>query len=392
MATIKAIKRKKRTAYQIGFTVNGIRSWLSLGSNYGKEDVQEIALVIDKIVASISSGLELESRTKVWLEHAPEDLRERLDKAGLIESTRTPTLGEVIDAYWELEVPKLGERTARFRAWSVSKFFEFVSPTTKLDAFSKRDALSFVNQMQSKYAEATVATIVRDLKRVFRWASEVEITNINPFEGVKKGSFKNKSREYYVPMSDYFALLDACPSRMSRVLISLYRIGGLRAGEALLLQWPDVDFARGRILVHSPKTARHADKDSRVVPMFPLLRQELEAYWDSLPEGGSPYLITEYRTTLNNHVERIVFYAGLNRWERLIQNMRSSRAIEIAREYGVLAEAEWIGHSPQTAKDHYLHVLDADFERAATVDNSVPKEPEKKTTTKTTTQLVSIQR
>ncbi len=75
-------------------------------------------------------------------------------------------------------------------------------------------------------------------------------------------------------------------------------------------------------------------------------------------------------------IERIVFYAGLNRWERLIQNLRSSRAIEIAREYGVLAEAEWIGHSPQTAKDHYLHVLDADFEHAATVDKTIPKDPE----------------
>lgn len=378
MATIKTIQRKKGTAYQIGYTLHGIRSWLSLGSNYTKEDAQEIALVVDKIIASLESNLPLDPRTKLWLEHTPDDLRRRLSKAGLVDVMRVPTLGEVFDAYWELEIPKLKTSTATVRAWSKRKLFEFVDPETKLDEFTKRNALKFVNLIQSKYAEASATGIVRDLQRVFRWANEAEITTLNPFAGIKKGSFKNKSREYYVPMSDYFALLDACPSKSSRVAIALYRIGGLRASEALLLQWHDVDFARGRILVSSPKTARHTGKESRVVPMFPLLRQELETLWDSLPEGGSPFVITEYRTTLFDHIERIVFYAGLNRWERLLQNLRSSRAIEIAREFGELAESEWIGHSPQTAKDHYLHVLDSDFARAIAVPETIPetsKEP-----------------
>ena len=62
------------------------------------------------------------------------------------------------------------------------------------------------------------------------------------------------------------------------------------------------------------------------------------------------------RTTLTQQMERTVFRAGLVRWERLIQNLRSS-SDEVYNEYGALAESVWIGHSVATAQDHYLHLL-----------------------------------
>ncbi|MDO5749497.1 MAG: tyrosine-type recombinase/integrase [Planctomycetia bacterium] len=147
-------------------------------------------------------------------------------------------------------------------------------------------------------------------------------------------------------------------------VLGLYRVGGLRYSEALLVQWRDVDFVGRRLLVHSPKTSRIRGRGSRVIPLFPRLRELLEELWETVPENGSPYVISENRTTIRKHVDRIVFYAGLNRWERLIQNLRSSCAIDVQKKFGDLAESEWIGHSPQTAKDHYLHVLDSDFEEA----------------------------
>ena len=97
------------------------------------------------------------------------------------------------------------------------------------------------------------------------------------------------------------------------------------------------------------------------------MRAELEALWDLVPEGESPYVIARNRNpnTLRKRIERVVFYAGLPLCERLLPNMRSSRANEIFREFGQIAEREWIGHSTATAQERYLHILEAEYDRAA---------------------------
>lgn len=373
MATVKEVKRKRGKAFQIQYWVRGERKWLSLGSDYEKRAALEIASVVDRLVAAQIAGRPLDQRTERWLELATDDLRDRLERAGLIQIERVPTLGELFDRYWEAEFYDLKPTTQSSKVQSRRRFFEFVSPETKFDAFTKREAAKFPAFLDAQVGEATRAGTIRDVRRVFNWAKDAELIDRNPFDGVRRGSFKNKRREYYVPLSDYRKMLDACPTTMWRVVLALYRIGGLRFGEALRVTWRDVDFVGGRLLVHSTKTERYKGRESRVIPLFPELRAELEALWEETPEGGSPYIVSENRTTIRKHVEEIVFFAGLNRWERLIQNFRSSRAIEIARDFGELAESEWVGHSPQTARDHYLHVLDDDFERAVNYEVTTEK-------------------
>lgn len=364
MAVVKEIKRKTRTAYQIEYREGGQRKYLSLGSLYNKRAAQEIAGYVEKIVTARLTGTPLDVRTNSWLSSIPEDLQERLSRNGLVELKKTPTLEELFDAYWESEYYDLKRTTQSSKRQSRRRFFEFANKNALCDTFTKRDAVEFVRFLDNQVGEATRAGTIRDIRRVFNFGVESELIDSNPFLGVKRGSFKNKSREYYVPMTDFEKMIDACPSPMWRAVLALYRIGGLRYSEALLVQWCDVDFVGRRLLVHSPKTARIKGRESRVIPLFPRLRELLEELWETVPENGSPYVISENRTTIRKHVDRIVFYAGLNRWERLIQNLRSSCAIDVQKKFGELAESEWIGHSPQTAKDHYLHVLDADFEEA----------------------------
>lgn len=364
MAIVKEIKRKTRTAYQIEYREGGKRKYLSLGSLYNKRAAQEIAVYVEKIVTARLTGTPVDIRTSSWLSTIPEDLQERLSRNGLVELKKVPTLEELFDAYWESEYYDLKRTTQSSKRQSRRRFFDFANKNALCDTFTKRDAVEFVRFLDNQVGEATRAGTIRDVRRVFNFGVESELIDSNPFLGVKRGSFKNKSREYYVPMTDFEKMIDACPTRMWRAVLALYRIGGLRYSEALLVQWRDVDFVGRRLLVHSPKTARIKGRESRVIPLFPRLRELLEELWETVPENGSPYVISENRTTIRKHVDRIVFDAGLNRWERLIQNLRSSCAIDVQKKFGELAESEWIGHSPQTAKDHYLHVLDTDFEEA----------------------------
>lgn len=382
MATVKEIKRKKGRAFQIGFSFRGRRVWLSLGNQYTRADAQEIARNVDAITAAITSGRPLDRRVENWLSSIPEDLKARLENVDLVERRRVGTLAELFDEYFDSEGSTFKPTTLRNKRQSTRSLLKYAGETTLLSDFGRRSASAFVASLErANFADATRAGIIKDLRRVWNWAIESEILDDNPFKNVRSGSYRNKSREYYVSIDDYRRILDACPCREWRVLIALYRIGGLRCSEAFYLRWSDVDFPGGRLLVHSPKTEKHG-KDSRVVPLFPELKEELEKLWDEIPEGGPAEIIaTISRTSVWKCLQRIVFSAGLNTWDRLVQNLRSSRAIEISRAFGTLAESVWIGHSPQTAINHYLHLLDEDYKRAA--ETTVEKIDHKNDHTKT---------
>ena len=150
-------------------------------------------------------------------------------------------------------------------------------------------------------------------------------------------------------------------------MFALGRFGGLRCpSEHLVLRWGDVDWERGRITVHSPKTEHHEGKESRVIPLFPELRSHLEAVWEQA-EPGTEFVITRYRDATKNfrtRLERIIRRAGLTPWPKLFQNLRSTRQTELAEDFPAHAVCQWIGNSQAIAREHYLQVTDQHFQKA----------------------------
>jgi hypothetical protein len=132
------------------------------------------------------------------------------------------------------------------------------------------------------------------------------------------------------------------------------------------LRWGDIDWARNRFTVTSPKTEHNAGGESRIVPLFPELRPHLEAAFDAAPEG-TEYVISKHRLAsrnLRSQLLRIMERAGVKRWPRLFQNMRSSRETELTQSHPLHVVVGWIGNSALIAAKHYLQVTDGDFERA----------------------------
>src|SRR5689334_17967137 len=64
------------------------------------------------------------------------------------------------------------------------------------------------------------------------------------------------------------------PHGQARALMAVLMLAGLRIDEALSLRWWHVDLAGGRLKVPGTKT----DAAARVVPLLPLLRDELLAH------------------------------------------------------------------------------------------------------------------
>lgn len=201
-------------------------------------------------------------------------------------------------------------------------------------------------------------------KQFFRDAVRRRMITENPFGEMKKISVQaNRSRDYFVTREDAAKVLNACPDAQWRLLFALSRFGGLRCpSEHLALQWGHVDWEDGRIVVDSPKTGL------RTMPMLPELRSHLEAVFDDA-EPGTEHVITRYRDTNSNlrtQLCKIIRRAGLKPWPKLFQNLRASRATELAAEFPAHVAAAWMGHSTLVANKHYWQVTEGDFQRALT--------------------------
>lgn len=365
MTSLRRKQNKNGVAWLIAFSLNKRRKSLFLPEKYTEKEALKTNEIVAEVVRSIETGVPLDSRTYAWLVNMTFDLRTRFESAGLIEPETRLTLKELCDKYEREELDQLKANTFRNKRQAIRMLLSFAGEKTNVCDFSHTNALEYASFLAKTRSEATKAGYIKDIRRVFNWAKERELINNNPFDNVVRGSFKNKSRERFVTRKEFEAMLNAAPNQEARVLLALYRIGGLRHGEALLVKWEDVEFERKRLLVHSPKTERIRGRDTRLIPLFPELRQELEELRKSVGDDDlEQFVIQTHRTTTRKVVRSAVEKAGLEPWTRLIQNLRSSRAIEIYQAFGVIAEAEWVGHSEKTAQDHYLHLLESDFERA----------------------------
>jgi integrase len=198
----------------------------------------------------------------------------------------------------------------------------------------------------------------------------------NPFGEVKAASSQPQERAHYVSLEDTAKLLEEANPTW-RIIIALARYAGLRCpSELLSLCWADIDFAKGKMVVNSPKTAHIPGKEYRVVPLFKLLRPHLEEAY-ALAADGAKYVVPGraadgcraaakgpsdwVNANLRTQLSRIIRRAGLPQWPRMFNNLRASASTDIREQFGETAESHWVGHSPAVARRHYSRISDALF-------------------------------
>ena len=320
----------------------------------------------------------LSDHTEKMLERCREDrpaLFALLQKKGFIPGAASITIGELYRRYREAKKAEgVSAKTLENNENGVNRLFRRFPRETPADAIEPKDAQAFVNWLLTKaevkgrdkpgYSQAAKAGTVAVVRKIWNWGVKMELVKRNPFgpDCIVKGTFVNAKRGVYVGLDDFRRVLDACPTREHRALFALYRFGGLRADEALILRWRDVDFKAGLITAPSPKTA-HVGKETRQTPLFPQLREELEAWRRDAEEQGltddeDAPVIVRYTSSANvgTPLKKIIVKAGLAPWPRLLQNLRASAATDICAEFGRKCESEWVGHSEEVSLQHYQQV------------------------------------
>ncbi len=118
--------------------------------------------------------------------------------------------------------------------------------------------------------------------------------------------------------------------------------------------------------MHSPKTEGYEGKDTRIIPLYPELKQLLREGWETEADA-SEFVITRYRCdsqNLRTTLLKIIERAGLKPWPKLFQNLRASRQTELEESFPTHVVCRWMGNSPKVAQKHYLQVTDDHFTKA----------------------------
>jgi len=249
-----------------------------------------------------------------------------------------------------------------------ARLVEFFGPDKPLRDINPGDADAWLVRLREKYAKGTAGRTARQAKRLFHAALRKKLFLENPFSDVKGPSEANEPRKFFVTKETAFQVLDACPNLEWKILFALSRLGGLRCpSEHLGLKWTDVDSARNRFGVSSPKTEHHEGHEGRWVPLFPELRTLFEEGLEEA-EPGTEYVVNRYRDTNSNlraQLMRIIKKPGLAPWPKLFQILRATRETELAEQYPIHVVCKWIGHAAKNAEKHYLQVRDEYFDLAS---------------------------
>ena len=369
MASIVKLSKGKQPIRAIDFVgVDGIRKRVRLGTaTHDQADTAKRR--IEHLVNCQKLGDEPDARTTEWLCGLSDKIHERVARHGLCKPRIKPQqaapamLGQFIEEYIASRA-NLKPNTLRNYNVTRGHLLGHFGRDRLLTDISPGDADDFQEVLRGRLGAATVSREIKRTKQFFRAAVRRRLIAENPFTDLATPAQANPSREFFVTREMTDKILKACPDAQWRLIIALSRYGGLRCpSEHLALTWDDVDWARERITVHSPKTEHHEGGESRVIPIFPELKPYLEAASKESP-SGIKYLITRYRdrnANLRTQFLRIIKRAGLEPWPKLFHNLRASRQTELTSRFPLHVVCEWIGNSAPIASKHYLQVTEDHF-------------------------------
>jgi integrase len=350
--------------------VDNKRKSIRLGA-VPKRTAEAIKLRVEALLNAKITNTPVDRDTANWLAGIGADLADKLAGVGLIAARSSRLLGEFVEGYI---ASRLDTKAATRVSLGVctARLISYFGKDRSLDSITPADMDRWHIHLQTAgYASATVGRTIKAARQIFTAAVRGRLIPSNPCEGIKAAAQTNPERLRFIDRATIGRIMNAA-DREWRLILALARYGGIRVpSELALLRLADIDFERGRLRVTSPKSARHAGKGERWIPLFPELRPHVEEAFETASEG-EVYLVRHpclrqrgANVNLRKGLTLLLRKAGAAPWPRLFHNLRASRQTELAAEFPAHVCCAWIGNSEQIAAAHYLQVTDADFAKAA---------------------------
>jgi integrase len=361
--------KKPNGSRQIQFVDgSGKRRTIHLGQMQGKQ-AESILVRVEMLISAKAGNTAIDAITSGWVAGLSDTLHDRLVRVGLVSvrGERHVTISELFDRYFKtLTIKSSTEKNYKSaRAYLEDHF----GHDREIATITPTDAEGFKRAMRdSGLAQATYAKFIKVARQVFRRAEKWKLVDESPFAGISAGSQTNSARLRFVPRDQIERVLEECTSNEWRLLVALSRYGGLRCpSEHMALRWENIDWARNRMTVTASKTEAHANKESRLVPLFPEILPYLRQAFEEA-EPGAEFVISDRRrrqgVNLGTQLKRFIVRAGLTPWPRVWHNLRASCQTELSARFPLHVVCSWLGNTTTVAAQHYLTVRESDFEAA----------------------------
>ncbi|GAA6760936.1 tyrosine-type recombinase/integrase [Thermus oshimai] len=325
---------------------------------------REAEKLLAELVDQKAKGLLAEPSRLIVRDFATEYLK-RLEREGLRPNSLRLAKEELTRAIPSLKDPLVHDPLGRMR-------LQEVRPAHIREALDK--------VMEQGYSSRTVGKVLMRLKALFREALRLELVARNPAEAVSLRLPQGEKAARALEPHEVARLLEEAERSKSPDMALLLRLmleTGLRRGEALALQWRDIDFTRGEVKVwrswtkvegrgtfSAPKT-RSA---RRTVPLPRGLLLRLEARRQELLERLTPEELAEVflfggnkpydPDAFNHYLRRLAQRAGLGKVR--VHDLRHTWAtLALSRGIPLEVVSERLGHAnPNITLGVYRHLLE----------------------------------
>ena len=294
----------------------------------------------------------------------------RILKASAIETIEAKTAEQFLDSWLEGKQFSTAQRTAERYRTPVARFKESLGRRAKLSVASitKDDVEKFRRERLEQVSAGTLESDFKILKGIFERARDHGTIPVNPFAQVeiKTGDKIKKLKREAFTAGEVDLLVTAAPTDEWKTTILLGFYTGMRLGDAVLLDWDNVDFAKEKITYTASKTGSEME-----VPMHPKLTKHLNRIAGDKGGKVSPKLAAVRvpgRSGLSLQFLEIMKDAGLDVMEKESTSGRkfSSRSFHSLRHgfVSAMANAEvapelrqkLAGHRSKNVHSQYTHI------------------------------------
>lgn len=369
MNNVASVSTGKDGRKQLQFVaLDGKRKSLYLG-DVSKEFARDMGKHIDHLVRCRRTDEEPKRSTQSWMQDVLpswKNVSAKLNELDILNTDHKPD--EIFADFVEHYISTRRDvKPGTTKTWSqASQKVRTFFGRRSIKSLTKGDGKDFLRWLKTPKDQGgaghkgeTPSKHLGHVRGFLNEAVDAEIIAVNPFRKVTAQRTPQAGRKRMIDTQDILRVIEVAPDAEMKAIIALSFWGGLRTpSEHYVLKWNAIRWDEDMMTILAPKTEGKG-KVSRETPLFPeLLPYLLDLHEVSKHTGPDDFVIQKRRTqseaNLRGRMYRLCIKAGVERWPKIFQNLRSTRQTILEQFYPRGTVCEWMGNTEDVAEAHYI--------------------------------------